>query len=307
MQSIIHLNRKDIDVTKWDNCILQSSNSLIYAYSFFLDHFAPKWSALVNSNYDWVMPIISNRKWGIAYLYQPVFTQQLGVYCLPNAEVPFLEIEAWLKEQFNYWEINVNKQTADSFNNNKIQKTAATNFVIDLSKSYEKITAVYHNDLNKNLKKSSHFQLTYKEINNFEESLQMYIRHYGVRTPKVTNDDYERFKKLCKKLSQNNQLFCRAAINQNGNILSIALLFSDGKRLYNMMNTTTQEGRKMSSNHFLIDAIIKEFAESEWKFDFEGSDLPGVKSFYENFGAQNEPYYQLKYNNLPLPLRMLKK
>jgi hypothetical protein len=72
------------------------------------------------------------------------------------------------------------------------------------------------------------------------------------------------------------------------------------------MNTTTSEGRKVEANHYLVDSVIKEFAGTSLTFDFEGSDLPGVKSFYENFGAVNEPYFIVKYNNLPWPFYLFK-
>ena len=73
------------------------------------------------------------------------------------------------------------------------------------------------------------------------------------------------------------------------------------------MNTTTSEGKLVSANHFLFDKIIEEFAGSGFILDFEGSDLHGVKSFYENFNPINEPYYYLKINKLPTLLKLLKK
>ncbi len=89
--------------------------------------------------------------------------------------------------------------------------------------------------------------------------------------------------------------------------MATSLLLRDEKRLYNMMNTTTLAGRKKESNHFLLNAIIEEFSGQDLVFDFEGSDLPGVKSFYESFGPINQPYYKIKYNQLPSLVRLLKK
>ncbi len=74
-----------------------------------------------------------------------------------------------------------------------------------------------------------------------------------------------------------------------------------------MMNTTTQKGRDEEANHFLLDKVIKEFAGQPLLFDFEGSDLPGVREFYEKFGAINQPYFHYHYNGLSWPLRLLKR
>ena len=53
--------------------------------------------------------------------------------------------------------------------------------------------------------------------------------------------------------------------------------------------------------------MIKEFAGKPLLFDFEGSDIQGVKSFYEKFGAVNQPYFHYHHNQLPGILKLLKK
>ena len=53
--------------------------------------------------------------------------------------------------------------------------------------------------------------------------------------------------------------------------------------------------------------MIKEFSGSDIIFDFEGSDIEGIKFFYEKFNAVNEPYFFYHYNNLPKLLQLIKK
>jgi hypothetical protein len=73
------------------------------------------------------------------------------------------------------------------------------------------------------------------------------------------------------------------------------------------MNSTTEAGRKMEANHFLLNSILQQFAGSNLIFDFEGSDIPGVKIFYEKFGAVNQRYYKMHFNQFPFPLNLLKR
>src|SRR5450631_2115008 len=77
---IRYLDRKAIEADKWDRCIREASNGLIYARSFYLDAMSRNWSALVMNDYEAVMPLTWNRKFGISYLYQPAFTAQLGMF-----------------------------------------------------------------------------------------------------------------------------------------------------------------------------------------------------------------------------------
>ena len=295
-----------INTSQWDNCVQQSDNGLIYGQSFFLNHISPGWSGLVGENYDWVLPVVSRKKFGFSYLYQPPFTQQLGVYAKKGVVVPYQEIIQWLKANFSFWEISWNVATAKHIADAKILQTEATNFVLVLSKGYKTIAENFHTDLIKNLKKSTQSRLLYQPSPRFENCIYLFLLHYASRTPHVTQADYRNFRKLCFFAKENNQLICRDAINEKGDVLATALLLSGGNRMYNMMNTTTEEGRKKAANHFLINEIIKEFAGQNIIFDFEGSDLPGVKVFYENFGAVNEPYYHIRYNNLPWPVKLFK-
>src|SRR5689334_6379035 len=81
MTSGIHyLSRKQIDAKKWDDCITNASNGLIYGYSYYLDQMAGHWDALVYNDYESVMPLPCRNKYGIRYIYQPFLTAQLGVF-----------------------------------------------------------------------------------------------------------------------------------------------------------------------------------------------------------------------------------
>ncbi|MGZ8510263.1 MAG: hypothetical protein ACXWWA_07800, partial [Chitinophagaceae bacterium] len=96
---------KEIDLTKWDNCISTASNGLIYGYSYYLDHMAKQWDALVLDDYEAVMPLTWNRKYGIAYLYQPFLTAQLGVFGQDiSAELLASFLQA-IPAKFLYWDI----------------------------------------------------------------------------------------------------------------------------------------------------------------------------------------------------------
>ena len=86
LSNIRYLERHEIDTIKWDQCIRHAANGLIYSYSVYLDTMAKQWSALVLNDYEAVMPLTWNRKFGFNYLYQPAFTSQLGIFFLQNMQ-----------------------------------------------------------------------------------------------------------------------------------------------------------------------------------------------------------------------------
>ena len=78
--AIQYVPYQHIDKRKWDACIDNAGNGLIYGCSFYLDAMAKHWDALVLGDYEAVMPLTWNKKYGIHYLYQPFFTSSLGLF-----------------------------------------------------------------------------------------------------------------------------------------------------------------------------------------------------------------------------------
>lgn len=302
--NIQFLTNNEINKQLWNDCIKASPNGLIYVESFYLDNICMGWNAVTGENYEWVLPITYKTKWGIPYLYQPPFTQQLGVFAKPNVYVPYSQIIEYLQQHYKFWEISWNYATPDFASSLHI--VGATNFILDLSQKHEDIQAKYHNILTKNLKQNKRHELRYCPVENYHTCIQLYKKQYGNRIRHVKETDYQNFSNICKYLHQQKMIICREAVNKKDELLSSVLLLTDGKRLYNIMNVTTAEGRKINANHFLLDAVIREFSDRDLVFDFEGSDLPGVKSFYEYFGGENQPYFMIKYNDLAWPVKLFK-
>ncbi|HZF99790.1 MAG TPA: hypothetical protein VEY71_02260, partial [Chitinophagales bacterium] len=74
------LAQNDISHEKWNRCVDASTHPLPYAYGWFLNAASPGWNALVENDYESVLPLTHRKKFGIRYLHQPYFTQQLGIF-----------------------------------------------------------------------------------------------------------------------------------------------------------------------------------------------------------------------------------
>jgi len=301
---IQYITHQEINRLKWDTCIDQADNGLIYAYSFYLDNMARRWDALLINDYEAVIPLIWNKKYSFKYCYQPPFTQQLGLFGNikeDSLQDLFKEIQSFVT--YGDWMFNYqNKFIASLF-----QTSLMTNLVINLEDGYDDIHSRYNKDVLDNLKKAEKEELIYGLCNDIDLTIDRYRSHYYNRTPHVKISDYENFKNLCKHPGQNCSCLVREVKDNSGNLLASALLLKDNRRIYNMMNTTTEAGRKTEANHFLMDNIIREFSGQQLFFDFEGSDISGIKKFYEKFGSFNQTYYHWHYNNLPFYLKWMKK
>jgi hypothetical protein len=77
---IKHLKHPEINRQKWDACIQNACNSLVYAESWYLDIVSPNWEALICGDYEYVMPLPIKRKLGISFLVQPPINAAIGCF-----------------------------------------------------------------------------------------------------------------------------------------------------------------------------------------------------------------------------------
>ncbi|HEY4207505.1 MAG TPA: GNAT family N-acetyltransferase [Puia sp.] len=292
---IHYLRRQDIDTAKWDAAI-----HLIYGKSYYLDHMTDgQWDALIAGDYKIVMPLTWRRKWGITYLYQPAFTQQLGLFS--TDPIPWHKTNAFLKEcgrHFKFSEIFLN------YRNPTPGLKSCTKLVLGLNASYEHLAASYKRDLLNNLKNAG--SLHYVHGPDLAHALSLFRELYSHRLPHLSSGDFDRFGQLCSALEKKGQLVHRAVTDNNGQLLATALLPRDGDRIYLLQSTVSTAGRLLGANHFLLDRLIFTLARQRLTLDFEGSEQPGIAHFYRNFGAKDQPYFFYRNNHLPWPLRYLK-
>ena len=303
---IAYLTYKETDKKKWDDCIRNSSNRLIYAYSFYLDAMAGNWDALVLNDYEAVMPLTWKQKWGIKYLYQPAFTQQGGIFF--TRALTEIQLKSFIEKillHFKFAEITLNFANKNIDAGKNIEITERNNFLLNLSHSYEKLYDNYQPAFTKSLRRIKKFGLRYSASPDYKNTINLYKELYGKRMPSLKNKNYLQFEKLCEQLSAENNVLVRHAYNEK-NLVAAVILLKDKDRLYNIISCITIEGKKLEANYFLYDNIIHEFAGSRLLLDLEGSDVEGIAGFYKKFNPENQPYSFIRFNNLPLVAKIFK-
>ena len=295
--TIQYLTNKQVDRRKWDQCVEGSANGLIYARSAYLDHICCHWDALVVGNYEAVMPLPWKKKYLLRYIYAPPFIQQLGIIGHTSG-LDASSLISLVSKRFFLGDLFFN------FANDMVQSlpvTAKTNLVIDLNRSFPELERRFTDHLRRNLKAVNEHEVNITDDVPCERIIDLFKEHYERRTPHVRSKDYGRFLKLCLELERSGNCFTRAVKSRDNQLLSAGIFLKDRKRIYHILSATTEQGRSQRTNHYLLASVIKEFAGQDLLFDFEGSDIEGVKRFYLNFGPDNQPYFY--YHFEPLSFR----
>jgi hypothetical protein len=301
--NIEYIPGKKIDREKWDRCISNASNGLIYAYSFYLDRMAKNWDALVLNNYEAVMPLTWNRKYSIEYLYQPFVCAQLGLF--GNNLVAEL-LENFLKaipQKFKYWDFYLNQHNV--FELKEFTLRSRVNFVLDLDQPYDLLNKNYRENIRRNIKKATQLGCSLEKNIPVEDVMSLAKRQMKTYTDR--KGDFENFKKLFEHLRKKKMADIYGVFSKNNKLLASAVFFYSHKRAFYILVGNDPDGRTLGASHFLIDAFIKENAGKEISLDFEGSDIRNLAFFYSSFGAVEEKYAAIKLNRLPRLLKWMKR
>lgn len=302
-EKIQYLTQAHIDKDKWDNCILQSTNVLIYAHSFYLDSMAKNWDALVLGDYDYVMPLTWNKKYGIKYLYQPFLTAQLGIFGKDiNSEIQN-QFLSNIPNRFQFIDIMLN--SSNVFNTQPNHCKQRKNFTLSLHKDYELLKQQFNENTKRNIKKAEQAGCVFQKNFEIDRVIALSVKQIKNQDSRL-NENMEQFKKLYHLLHKKNMATTYGIFSSTGYLLSSCVFFFSNNRAYYILVGNNPEGRNTGASHALINEFIKEQARNNIILDFEGSDIPNLANFYQGFGAQEETYFHLRINKLPSFLKWLK-
>lgn len=303
--TIQYISHQHIDKQKWDNCITHAAHGTIYAYSWYLDVMAKNWDGLVVGDYEMVMPITWNKKYGIHYLYQPAFTASLGVFGNAINETIVNDFIKAIPAKFRLIQISLN--TGNMFSITPADTVAQrVNYILDLNQPYENIKKAYRENHKRNIQKAINLGCTVKKNINFDEIIAL-SKESLLHIVAPADEDYNHLKKLYTTLTAQNKAITYGVYNAQQQLLAGCTFFFANNRAYYILAGSNPISKTIGASHFLIDSFIREHANTHLVLDFEGSDIRSLAFFYNGFGAQIEYYPGLSINRLPFFLRWLKK
>jgi hypothetical protein len=265
---------------------------------------AKQWDALVLGDYETVMPLPWNRKYGVAYLYQPFLTAQLGIF---GQNISAELVDAFLQAiptKFLYWDLYLNYRNV--FQLKDFQLYQRKNYILNLDKRYDELYKNYRENIRRNTRKAE--QLGCKPIIDFDVEKVIALATDQMKTyTKESSGNVERFRRLYKYLHLRKQAITYGILSPGEELIASCIFIFSHSRAYYILVGNHPDGRTAGASHSLIDAFIRDNAEKKMLLDFEGSDLRNLAFFYSSFGAIEENYSAIRLNKLPFYLKWLKK
>jgi hypothetical protein len=301
---IKYIRSQDLDIVKYNDCIENSIQSRIYAFSWYLDIVADNWGVLVQNDYEAVMPIPWKRKYGIKYVYPLLWVLELGVFYADNKTkiAPFLAI---LFNKFRFVESKLN--STEKFISRKNQLVGKQFQTLSLKEVYPAIYSKYRKDRKKDIRKAVHLDLIEKWSDIPDKLIVLFKNNVGKRTPNILEHDYTILENLMLACLERKVGEILSIYDKNSNLVASGFFIKHKDVVTILVSSTDFKNRNNGANTFLIDRAIFKFQKNFNTFNFGGSSIKSIAKYFLSFGAKTEDYQQVKYNKLPFLLRFFKK
>ncbi len=284
-----YLKHYNIDKQRWNDTMELSHNRLIYATSWYLDIVAPGWEALVEDDYKSIMPLPAKKKYGIPYLIQPKFVQQLGVFSPSQIDTDLVKDYLHTIPRKFVWQCF---QWNSKNPMNGIEGVSVRfNYELILKDRYDSIFCNYNENTQRNIAKANKSGIQIEQMNDFCGFPQLYQRY----SRHATNEDaiYQLQQIIDASLSKRMGVIMMAR-NLKMEIVAGAFFLITFDRIIYLTSFVTKEGYSNSAMFLIMDEMIKRYSSGMSVFDFEGSMIPGIARFFEGFGGVKTAYFEYK-------------
>lgn len=297
------VQRNDLDDEKYNRCVKESHQALLYAYSWYLDCIVDNWGVLVLNDYEAVMPIPLRKKYTIEYVYPPLWILQLGIFS-KNENALELEFLTELKKRFKFIELRLNTgNTSKDLSNVYSMSQFQT---LDLQLSYEEIFDLYKSDRKKDLKKATKYDLVECWGDTPEKLIKLFKENVGARVSNIKEKDYQNLRALIEVCVEKRVGEILSIYGAKDELVASAFFIKNREEVTILCSSTDFSNRKNGANTFLIDRAIYKYQTQFKTFNFGGSSIDSIATYFLSFKGVTKKYPFVRENNLPWFLKVFK-
>lgn len=305
------LKRENINLLEWATCLNTAVHAPITMQAWYLDAVCVEgWEALVwregTGQYQAIMPLPIAKRLGVQYLYQPLFTQYLGIAWRFGLDEDQLWHQAHpiLKRRFpfGYFALHLGHIPSALFwaKRGASIKHRVTHH-LDLSLPWDTLWMGYNKTARKHVRRLSNAEV--KPLSDTDEIISVFRAHKTLKD--VKSSDYERLSQLMKAALANNAGLALKVVSNTDHIGCYGFFLVNHRSIIYLFSAINEHGREINAQALMLTHVFQKYAGTGMKFDFEGSSIPAIATFNKSFGAYEVFYPLVKYNYASWPLSML--
>ena len=280
------LKHSEIDPEKWNQAVRNSLSSNVLAEYELLNLLTDgdTWHALVENDYEAVMPLPTRKKGVLKYVYTPFFLPQMGLFS--EHEITPQKVADFLYEISRHYvlaDVLMNEKTESGHGDHEFVSHS-----LSLNLAYNELYSQFHENTRRNIKAAQKQQV---RVTVQEEKIADIIALF--RTNKGSEEavhfrenDYARLQHVADYLLKHNLLEVYGVRTMQNELAAGALFVKDGKRRWFWFSGRDNQLSESKPMFLLLDTYIRDHAESDLYLDFNGSSNPNVARLYQGFDGK---------------------
>lgn len=302
---ISHFRHDEIDRQVWNDFIRSSPMGAMYGLGEYLDIISPNWGALViNKGEKWlaVMPWFQDTKWGMKRMYQPLLCQFQGIYWSDFPKEAYKQYE-WKRKV-----VTMMVEKADSLCSRFHSNFAPSfdyplpfywdgynlaprfSYGIDLKAPLPELSERHR----RSIKKITDSNVQWNIKGHKSEFLNALRASFNTKGVQLKDQHYQSVERIIDTFLKTEEAILLECRDKGGNWLCGMLLYAFGNTFTYYLGASSEQGRKENAMTFLMnEAILLAKARDASYFDFEGSMIKNVETFFRGFGATPRLFFEI--------------
>lgn len=287
------IQRKDIDLIKWDALVRSDSENSVFSLSSYLDTVSENWCVLTDEKYSNGIALPFSNKLGIKTCYTPIFVRLLD-WC-GERKIEDQTLISLLKKEFVAGQLSSSMLLADEKKEDYIYQTIEKNQIVELNSQAKRMLAKF--------KKSA---MACEFITSTDEVFRHIYSELPQKVSSLNDQSLGSLEKLVAVLQAENSLKVLVVKEKEIVVGGIFLVEFNGSLLY-LKGAFTAESKKEGAMYAIMEKAITYSGKKGLNFDFGGSRVEGVRRFNVNLGGKDCVYYSYNWDNAPFWFKWLKK
>ena len=290
--------RDEIDKVKYNSCVHYANNGNIFGYIWYLDFVAKEWDALVEGDYESVMPLPRREGlFGKPEIFQPALMRELGIYSVnvlsPKRVKAFLEA---IPATYKKIDIAVNEQV-DAPGDLDFVVTNEVNHQLLLESPYEELAEQYSRELLLGLEKAEQAEVI--PISNFKP--EKLAEFYQQNSPAGSDRDknFHTLQRIMYNVLQRGMGFASGVQSRDKELLAVNFWMYSHHKVIGLMPVESAAGARVHALDYLFNMLIRTHAGRPMILDFNAATNA---DFATRFGAQENFYHRIRRNTKVLGL-----
>tara|TARA_B100000809_G_scaffold241603_1_gene264925 strand:+ start:1441 stop:2247 length:807 start_codon:yes stop_codon:yes gene_type:complete len=263
-------------------------------YSWYLDAVSANWGAAMSDDLNTLFPISFTVKLGVKQFHQAMFTRQFD---LLGQGFSIHKVLSLLENQFKFVQFRSHLDIS-AIENKETRVYQSMNLKDEYQNKYATNA--------KRLIKKSIKNYSFKKVNCIDELIDLVNENVAHKIKEFTTENIIKLKNLMIAACDNDKGETLAVFEGN-EIVGAGFFLKDKSRVTYLKGASTDLAKKNGAMYGLMNFAFDSYKNDYEMFDFGGSNVEGVATFYKKFGALDNAYYNYIINDLPVWFNFLKK